>query len=90
MPIAIKSRQVIDGKGVAPIPHGVVLVEGERIKAVGGPQQIGIPDGTEVSTAGDRRRWWSMASMKHGVPSGRIQVGLIMRSGRRYDVLSPI
>ncbi|MGQ0572444.1 MAG: amidohydrolase family protein [Armatimonadota bacterium] len=53
MPIAIKSRQVIDGKGAAPIPHGVVLVEGERIKAVGSPQQIGIPEGTEVIDLSD-------------------------------------
>ena len=46
--VAIKGKQVIDGTGRAPIPGGIVLVEGEKIKAVGSPQEVSIPDGAKV------------------------------------------
>src|SRR5436305_1281042 len=53
MTTAIKSRLVIDGTGGEPIRDGVVLVEGERIKAVGRQADLGIPDGAEVIDLGD-------------------------------------
>lgn len=53
MLVAIMSKKVIDGTGRPPIPHGVVLIEGERIKAVGSPQRIAIPDGAEVIDLSD-------------------------------------
>jgi imidazolonepropionase-like amidohydrolase len=43
--IAIKSLQVIATAGEPPIPHGVVLVEGDRIIKVGPPSTVRIPPG---------------------------------------------
>ena len=44
---------VIDGYGNAPIPDGIVVIEGDRILAVGGAGQVAIPEGAEiVSTEG--------------------------------------
>lgn len=51
--LVLAGGTVIDGYGNAPIPDGIVVVEGERILAVGGPGQVAIPDGAEViSTEG--------------------------------------
>jgi imidazolonepropionase-like amidohydrolase len=44
--IAIRCGQLIDGKSDAPIPGAVILIEGERIKAVGA--NVTIPAGAEV------------------------------------------
>ncbi|HTD48506.1 MAG TPA: amidohydrolase family protein, partial [bacterium] len=50
--LAIKSHLVIDGTGRRPIERGVVLVEGERIAAVGRQGEISIPEGTEILDCG--------------------------------------
>ncbi|RAI00103.1 hypothetical protein DLJ53_20515 [Acuticoccus sediminis] len=44
---------IVDGTGAAPFP-GAVLVEGDRIAAVGAADDIGFPDGTEVIDAAGR------------------------------------
>jgi imidazolonepropionase-like amidohydrolase len=48
MTIAIKSKQLIVDAGEPPIPHGVVLVEGRLIKAIGSPESVQIPPDAEV------------------------------------------
>jgi imidazolonepropionase-like amidohydrolase len=51
--LVLSGGTVIDGYGNAPIPDGIVVIEGDRILAVGGPGQVAIPDGAEiVSTEG--------------------------------------
>lgn len=45
---AIKARRIIDGTGRAPLEQGLVLIEGERITAVGRRADVAIPDGAEV------------------------------------------
>src|SRR5512138_2193552 len=45
-PIAIRCGRLIDGKGEAPVNNAIILIEGERITAVGANVQI--PAGTEV------------------------------------------
>jgi imidazolonepropionase-like amidohydrolase len=47
MVLAIKGKQVIDATGGAPIVGGVVLVEGEKIAAVGTADQLRIPANAE-------------------------------------------
>lgn len=54
MTIAIKSSQVIDGNGGEPIRDGLVLVDGDRIVAVGREADLGIPDGAEVINLGSQ------------------------------------
>ena len=49
--LAVTGATIIDGTGAEPIPNGVVLLEGERIRAVGPASSIDIPDGTEVLPA---------------------------------------
>jgi imidazolonepropionase-like amidohydrolase len=44
--VAVRAARLIDGRGGAPIPNPVVLIEGERIAAVG--SGLRVPDGTEV------------------------------------------
>src|SRR5690349_16033579 len=51
--IALVGGRLIDGFGGPPLDHSVVLIEGQRIKAVGTVQSLPVPSGTTViSTAG--------------------------------------
>ncbi len=47
-PTALVGATVIDATGAAPIPDAVVLIDDERIVAVGPRDQVEIPEGTEV------------------------------------------
>jgi len=49
--IAIVGGKIIDGTGRPPIEDGVVLIEGERIRAVGKKGEVAIPEGTEIIDA---------------------------------------
>ncbi len=49
---AITARRVIDATGRPPIDHGVVVIEGERIKSVGRQGDVPIPDGATVIDCG--------------------------------------
>jgi len=48
--LAIRAAQLIDGTGAAPIRNAVVLIEGDRITAVGA--KLAIPEGTRVIDLG--------------------------------------
>ncbi|MBX3702167.1 MAG: amidohydrolase family protein [Steroidobacteraceae bacterium] len=51
--IVLTGGTVIDGYGGPPIANGVVVIDGERILAVGGRGQVLVPDGAQViSTEG--------------------------------------
>jgi imidazolonepropionase-like amidohydrolase len=51
--IVLTGGTVIDGYGGPPIANGVVVIEGERILAVGGRGQVLVPEGAQViSTEG--------------------------------------
>ncbi len=51
--IVLAGGTVIDGYGNPPIPDGIIVIEGDRILAVGGVGQVAIPDGAEIiSTEG--------------------------------------
>jgi imidazolonepropionase-like amidohydrolase len=50
---ALVGGRLIDGFGGAPIPNSVIIVEGERIRAVGQVGTLRVPDGAEIiSTEG--------------------------------------
>jgi imidazolonepropionase-like amidohydrolase len=50
---ALVGGRLIDGHGGRPLENSIVLIEGERIKAVGRVGEVAIPEGTEViSTEG--------------------------------------
>ncbi len=51
--LVLSGGTVIDGYGNPPIPDGVVIIDGERIVAVGGKGSVPLPEGAEViSTEG--------------------------------------
>jgi imidazolonepropionase-like amidohydrolase len=51
--LVLAGGTVIDGYGNPPIPDGIIVIEGDRILAVGGVGQVAIPDGAEIiSTEG--------------------------------------
>jgi cytosine/adenosine deaminase-related metal-dependent hydrolase len=51
--VALVGGRLIDGFGGPPLEHSVVLIEGERIKAVGTVDSLPVPPGfTVISTAG--------------------------------------
>ncbi|MEX0734819.1 MAG: amidohydrolase family protein [Steroidobacteraceae bacterium] len=51
--LVLAGGTVIDGYGNAPIPDGIVIIENDRILAVGGVGQVVVPEGAEVvSTEG--------------------------------------
>ncbi|HYM69959.1 MAG TPA: amidohydrolase family protein [bacterium] len=54
MGIAIKARRIIDGTGRPAIERGVVLIEGERITAVGPEAAVRIPAGVDVIDCGSQ------------------------------------
>jgi imidazolonepropionase-like amidohydrolase len=49
--LAIRAARLLDGTGTAPLANPVVLIEGERIAAVGA--DLPIPDGVRVIDLGD-------------------------------------
>jgi imidazolonepropionase-like amidohydrolase len=49
--IAIRVGQLVDGTGQEPVHDAVVLVEGERITAVGPAREIDVPSGADVVDA---------------------------------------
>jgi len=54
MTLAIRSKLLIDGTGKEPIPDGVLLIEGDRIVAVGSPQEVRIPSEAEILDLSDQ------------------------------------
>ena len=51
--LVLAGGTVIDGYGNPPIPDGIIVIEGDRILAVGGVGQVAIPEGAEIiSTEG--------------------------------------
>ncbi|MBM4218123.1 MAG: amidohydrolase family protein [Gammaproteobacteria bacterium] len=51
--LVLAGGTVVDGYGNDPIPDGIVVIEGDRILAIGGVGQVVIPDGAQIiSTEG--------------------------------------
>lgn len=49
--VAIRASRLLDGKGETPLQHALVLVEGEKITAIG--SAIQIPPGAQIIDLGD-------------------------------------
>jgi imidazolonepropionase-like amidohydrolase len=50
--LAIQAQRVLDGTGRPPVERGVVLLENDRIKAVGRQADVAVPPGAEVIDCG--------------------------------------
>ena len=51
--IVLRAARLIDGSGAAPIANAVVVIEGDRIKAVGTASSITLPTGARIIDLGD-------------------------------------
>jgi imidazolonepropionase-like amidohydrolase len=49
--IALVGATLIDGTGGSPIPNTTVLIEGDRIKAIGSPSDVEVPAGAQTIDA---------------------------------------
>ncbi|MEE8438482.1 MAG: hypothetical protein V3S07_02760, partial [Micropepsaceae bacterium] len=49
--VVIQGGTLIDGLGGAPIANSVIVIEGDRISAVGAAGQVDVPNGAEVIDA---------------------------------------
>ena len=54
MTTVVTARRVIDGTGRVPIEDGAVLVDGDRITAVGRRAEIPVPDGAQLIDCGNQ------------------------------------
>ncbi len=52
--LAIKGGKLIDGTGRPPVENSVILIEGDRFKAVGNAREVTIPADAEVIDASGR------------------------------------
>ncbi|SMF48700.1 Imidazolonepropionase [Tistlia consotensis] len=82
MTIAVVGGTVIDGAGGEPLPDGVVLIEGERIAAVGPASQVALPKGAEVLDAGGR---WVMP----GIVDSHVHTTYRARDMRQHLLNTP-
>src|ERR1035437_3632125 len=46
--LVIEGGTLIDGRGGAPVPNAVIVIEGSRIKAVGVKGKVSVPAGARV------------------------------------------
>jgi imidazolonepropionase-like amidohydrolase len=80
--VAITGAALIDGTGQTPLKDVVILIEGERIKAVGKRSQVKIPEGAQV--IGARGKF-----IIPGLIDSHVHLAA-MRRHERADLLLPI
>ena len=51
VPVAIRQVTVIDGTGAAPMPNATVIIQGQRITAIGPSDRVRVPDNATVIEA---------------------------------------
>ena len=82
--IAVTNAIVIDGMGGEPIPDGVVVVEGDRIIAVGAAAEVIVPDGATIVDAAGGAVTPGLADMHVHMVGGWDGVSTEMLGYRRY------
>ena len=82
--IAVTGAMIIDGLDGDPIPDGIVLVDGERIAAVGPADAVTIPDGARLVDAGGGAVLPGLADMHVHLVGGWDGVSTDMLGYQRY------
>jgi len=75
--LAIQGGMLIDGHGGPPLPHAVVLIDGDRIAAVSTRAELEIPDGTKIIDA-------SSMTIMPGLIDVHVHLDLIGHSNYAY------
>ena len=82
--VAVTNATIIDGMGGAPVPGGVVVVEGNRIVAAGPATEVAIPVGATIIDAAGGTVMPGLADMHVHMVGGWDGVSTEMLGYRRY------
>jgi imidazolonepropionase-like amidohydrolase len=81
---AITDVRIIDGKGGAPVEHGTLLIEGDRITAAGPATLVRVPSGARRIEGHGRSALPGLADMHVHLLGGVDGVGLDMLGYQKY------
>ena len=82
--VAVTNATIIDGTGGAPVPDGVVVVEGDRIVDAGPAADVAVPDGAVIVDAAGGAVMPGLADMHVHMVGGWDGVSTEMLGYRRY------
>jgi imidazolonepropionase-like amidohydrolase len=83
-PLAITDIRIVDGNGGAPIEHGVIVLDGRRIEAVGARSDVTIPAGAKRINGGGKTALPGLADMHVHLLGGTNGVGLDILGYQKY------
>jgi imidazolonepropionase-like amidohydrolase len=83
-PIAITNVRIIDGNGGVPIEHGTIVVEGQRIVAIGGSSDVRVPAGSRRIDGNGGSVLPGLADMHVHLLGGTDGVGLDILGYQKY------
>jgi len=82
--LAITDVRIIDGNGGTPIEHGVIVLDGRHIEAVGSRSDVTVPVGTKRIGGGGRTVLPGLADMHVHLLGGTNGVGLDILGYQKY------
>jgi len=82
--LAITDVRIIDGNGGTPIEHGVIVLDGRRIQAVGSRSDVTIPAGIKRIKGGGKTALPGLADMHVHLLGGTNGVGLDILGYQKY------
>jgi imidazolonepropionase-like amidohydrolase len=82
--LAITDVRIIDGNGGTPIEHGVIVLDGRRIEAVGSRSSVAVPAGTKRINGGGKTALPGLADMHVHLLGGTNGVGLDILGYQKY------
>ena len=82
--IAFTNVRIVDGNGGAPIEHGTIVIQGQKILAVGPISNISIPPGARTIDEGGRTALPGLADMHVHLTGGWDGVSADMLGYQRY------
>src|SRR5580658_323365 len=82
--LAITDVRIIDGNGGAPIEHGVIVLDGRHIEAVGARSDVTVPAGAKRINGGGKTALPGLADMHVHLLGGTNGVGLDILGYQKY------
>lgn len=82
--LAITDVRIIDGNGGTPIEHGVIVLDGRRIQAVGSRSDVTVPAGVKRINGGGKTALPGLADMHVHLLGGTNGVGLDILGYQKY------
>jgi len=82
--LVITDVRILDGNGGAPIEHGVIVMDGRRIEAIGSSAEVRIPAGARRVSGGGKTALPGLADMHVHLLGGTNGVGLDILGYQKY------